>query len=270
MFLFATCWWNSPNQNQPNPKQSQNQTKKQTLQTKPHKHDPTNQTLETTQHNPKPIKTNQNFWKQQTQPKQHDQNQNQNNAKQPKTCLKTTQNHPTPGAKPHQNLKTCQDWKKNCKRLRTVFLRKHCICNTVIKDWQTHFQNKRIRFEKRSQAAILTLSSRHTHCPKSKLPFKNHQKTTPKVASIEFFPIFFFSSEMFLSYNLFQNKSFPNVSLFARGAASESLRCGNHFVIRVCQMFNIAQKRTCYTSLNAWVPKGRWTHGVRVGHSKLQ
>lgn len=36
---------------------------------------------------------------------------------------------------------------------------------------------QKIRFEKRSQAAILTLSSRHTHCPKSKLPFKNHQKT---------------------------------------------------------------------------------------------
>lgn len=112
MFLFATCWWNSPNQNQPNPKQSQNQTKNQTLQTKPHKHDPTNQTLETTQHNPKLIKTHQNFWKKQTQPKQHDQIQNQNNAKQPKTCLKTTQNHPTPGAKPHQNHKTCQNWKK--------------------------------------------------------------------------------------------------------------------------------------------------------------
>lgn len=131
MFLFATCWWNSPNQNQPNPKQSQNQTKKQTLQTKPHKHDPTNQTLKTTQHNPKPIKTNQNFWKQQTQPKQHDQNQNQNNAKQPKTCPKTTQNHPTPGAKPHQNLKTCQDWKKKLQAIANGFSAKtlhmqHC------------------------------------------------------------------------------------------------------------------------------------------------
>lgn len=110
------------NQTQNNPK-----TKKQTPQTKPHKHDPTNQTLETTQHNPKPIKTHQNFWKQQTQPKQHDQNQNQNNAKQPKTCLKTTQNHPTPGAKPHQNLKTCQNWKKKMQAIANGFSAKTLI-----------------------------------------------------------------------------------------------------------------------------------------------